>query len=76
MLVREVQDPISSPLYRARPPSAVERLETAEVQAAARKQRGRGGGGREAAWKRRRRAGGGVGCYLWLSSCMSGVESS
>ena len=38
---------------------------------------GGGGGGREAAWKRQRQQpGGGVGCYLWLSSCMSGVESS
>ena len=47
-----------------------------------RQPRGCGGTGvgscsREAAWKRRRRQpGGGVGCYLWLSSCMSGVESS
>lgn len=38
---------------------------------------GGGGGSGGAAWKRRRRQpGGGVGCYLWLSSCMSGVESS
>lgn len=48
MLVREVQDSISSPPQHARPPSAVERLETAEVQAAAGRLRGRGGGGQEA----------------------------
>lgn len=48
MLVREVQDLISTPPHHARPPSAVERLKTAEVQAAAGRLRGRGGGGQEA----------------------------
>lgn len=38
---------------------------------------GVGSGSQAAAWKRRQlKPGGGVGCYLWLSSCMSGVESS
>lgn len=48
MIVREVLDPIFSPPHHARPPSAVERLETTEVQAVAGRLRGRGGGGQEA----------------------------
>lgn len=65
--VREVPDPIH--LFASTPrASPTRRRATRDC--------GGPGGGREAAWKRRRRPGGGVGCYLWLSSCMSGVESS